>query len=484
MLMGGSNYSPNDECLQAPDEAVKQKENQLISTGKEFSLSGISLDGLSIPVRPSYGTNGKHIVLRTNYFGLLAESDRLIFRYEIKISPKIESNRRKTRRLIQLLMENYSEQFKSADVATDYGTLFITSKQLPIDGDGITLLQRYYEVEDEGPRPNATEYQVKIKPRNPVSIKQLLESISSPPGITLNGFDKSETIQALNIIITQTANKTSGIYGGGKSNIFYSWPNDNDPIFNLGQGLIALKGFYTSVRSSTSRLLVNINVANAAFYPAINLLGLMNEHTPDTSRYAQSGLETFITRLKVSHKFYGKKTVKTVKGFSHPRQDDKHNHPRLGNAYSLRFKCAEKGMEGFTTVFEYFKNSKLYVETNHSHVFSLTESAEYNLPLHHPKVPCINVGSNERPTFIPPELLTIEPGQQYNKRLSGDQTDEMLSFAVRKPAENARRIVEEGAGKMGLSETDQKLVSSLPSKETCRSKVHDRTPLGFRSYPR
>ncbi|KAI4257955.1 MAG: hypothetical protein L6R42_005372 [Xanthoria sp. 1 TBL-2021] len=260
-------------------------------------------------------------------------------------------------------MENYSEQFKSADVATDYGTLFISSKQLPVDGDGITLLQRYYEIKDEGPRPKATEYQVKIKPGNPVSIKQLLESISSPPPrIILNGFDKSETIQALNKIMTQTANKTSGIYGGGKSNIFYSWPDGNDPIFELGQGLIALKGFYTSVRSSTSPLLVNINVTNAAFHPAINLLGLMNEHTPDTSKYAQSGLETFITGLKVSHKFYRKKTVKTVKGFSHLRQDDKHDYPRFGNAQSLRFKCEEKGMEGITTVFEYFKNSTLYVE--------------------------------------------------------------------------------------------------------------------------
>lgn len=64
----------------------------------------------------------------------------------------------------------------------------------------------------------------------------------------------------------------------------------------------------------------------------------------------------------------------------------------------------------------------------------ITEFAEYNIPLNHPKVPCLNVGSNERPAFIPAELLTIEPGQQYNKRLSGDQTDEMLSFVVRKPA--------------------------------------------------
>ncbi|KAL8641325.1 MAG: hypothetical protein Q9226_008650, partial [Calogaya cf. arnoldii] len=409
-----------------PDKAVEQKESQLISTAKG---TGMSLNGLSIPARPSYGTNGKQIVLRTNYFQLLAEVKRQIFRYSIDIAPTIDSNRRKTRRLIELLLADNKEHFELAKVATDFGTIFITSKKLRIPDGGISLRQRYDETEEE--------YTVTIKPETPISIDQLLESISRPAGITLNGFEKSASIQALNIIMTQTAKDDAGIYGGGKSNIFYSWPGANDPTFRLGQGLIALKGFHTSVRSSTSRLLVNINVANAAFYPAINLFALMNEYT---SNYAQSGLESFISRLKVSHKLYKKKTVKTVKGFSHPRHDKDHDQPRFGNAHTISFNWDKEGMKSMVTVFGYFKR-------------------QYNIPINYPEVPCINVGSDQRQVFIPSELLTIEPGQQYNKKLSADQTAEMLNFAVRKPAENARRIVEEGASMMRLSDANPKLTA-------------------------
>lgn len=84
--------------------------------------------------------------------------------------------------------------------------------------------------------------------------------------------------------------------------------------------------------------------------------------------------------------------------------------------------------------------------------------AEYNIHLKQPLEPVINVGTKEKPSWIPPELLTVEPGQQYRRKLDGQQTDNMLGFAVRKPAENARRIVEQGAAMMGLSENNQNLV--------------------------
>ena len=130
-------------------------------------------------------------------------------------------------------------------------------------------------------------------------------------------------------------------------------------MFESGGGLIAVKGFYTSVRTSNARLLVNINVANAAFYSAINLNNLMTQHTSKPSAYLKSGLEQFITNLKASHTFNGKKTVKTVKGFSYPLQDDKHDQPRMGNASTIRFRWEEVGGQELTTVCDYFKYSTL-----------------------------------------------------------------------------------------------------------------------------
>lgn len=84
--------------------------------------------------------------------------------------------------------------------------------------------------------------------------------------------------------------------------------------------------------------------------------------------------------------------------------------------------------------------------------------AEYGITLTKPNDPIVNVGTKSKPSWIPPELCTVEPGQQYRRKLDEFQTKNMLEFAVRKPAENARRIVDKGAPMMKLSETNQNLV--------------------------
>lgn len=276
--------------------------------------------------------------------------------------------------------------------------------------------------------------------------------------------------------MTRTANEHPNIFGGGNRNKFYTYPTNMDNLnqagcFNLGGGLIALKGFYTSVRTSTARLLVNINVANAAFYPAIPLLGLMRLHTPNPANDAISGLEVFITRLKVSHTYIKNKgdpkainkRVKTVQGFSHPNPKYKLDYPPLGNAKTIMFPCPELQAEGKITVEKYFKLS-MFISFLRIHI--LTSATEWNRTLQHAEEPCINLGTKQNPVFVPPELLTVEPGQQYVKKLEAGQTRAMISFAVRKPAENARRIVEQGAAMMGLSDTNQKLVSTSNPCET------------------
>ena len=320
--------------------------------------------------------------------------------------------------------------------------LLFSAKQLSLENGSRTLQQRYYEPEEEGPGPKSTSHQVKIAEAGSISVTQLVEYLSSPPGVNSASFDKGEALQALNIIMTRTANNNPAVYGGGASNKFYRIP-EGVPGFDLGTGLVALKGFYTSVRTSTLRILVNVNVANGAFYPAMNLLGLMRLHTPNSANDQMSGLEGFISRLRVSHSYInGKKKIKTVQGFAHPSPQYKQDFPLFGTAHTIKFECAELQATGKISVLQYFKR-------------------KWKIELKKPDDPCVNLGNKQHPVFVPPELLEIEPGQQYNKRLDGSQTSRMLQFAVRKPAENARRIVDQGAKMMGLSLTNPNLVSTL-----------------------
>ncbi|KAI4283554.1 MAG: hypothetical protein L6R38_002084 [Xanthoria sp. 2 TBL-2021] len=468
-------FTPQNEPLQAPDPKVEERENALIRPGEEISLSGLSLDDYTLPARPSYGTQGRPIVLRTNYFNMLTKPGAQIFRYQIQVSPKIltktskdenpKSNRRKTRRLIQLVIQN-TPPLQGPGIATDFQMLLFSAKQLSLENGSRTLQQRYYEPEEEGPGPRSTNHQVKITEDGSISVQQLVDYLSSPPGVTSPNFDKGGALQALNIIMTRTANNDPTVYGGGASNKFYRLP-EGGPGFDLGNGLVALKGFYTSVRTSTLRILVNINVANGAFYPAMNLLGLMRLHTPNSANDQMSGLEGFISRLRVSHSYIqGKKKIKTVQGFAHPSLKLKQDFPPFGTAHTIKFECAELQATGKISVFQYFKR-------------------KWNIELKKPDDPCVNLGNKEHPVFVPPELLEIEPGQQYNKKLDGSQTSRMLQFAVRKPAENARRIIDQGARMMGLSMTNPNLlefgVKVAPSMLTVRARILPPVPIQYKS---
>ncbi|KXX76832.1 Protein argonaute 5 [Madurella mycetomatis] len=66
-------------------------------------------------------------------------------------------------------------------------------------------------------------------------------------------------------------------------------------------------------------------------------------------------------------------------------------------------------------------------------------------------IPVINVGTRERPTYLPPEVCIVFAGQKATSRLDRAQEQEMLRFASRKPWENATSIIRDGLETVGLS---------------------------------
>lgn len=67
-----------------------------------------------------------------------------------------------------------------------------------------------------------------------------------------------------------------------------------------------------------------------------------------------------------------------------------------------------------------------------------------------PRSPAVNVGNEEHPVYVAPELCEVLPGQIANKKLNPAQTREMIRFAVRPPGRNADLILGEGVDVMGI----------------------------------
>ncbi|KAK4696440.1 hypothetical protein P7C71_g1473, partial [Lecanoromycetidae sp. Uapishka_2] len=368
---------------------------------------------------------------------------------------------RKRRQAFAILFEDPAFQAIKPGYATDYGEYVITSRELKLDPNGLKVFKfMYRDAEDAVPSPYASRYTFTLQPVGIVPTTELLRYLASTATDPSDFTGKNDAIQALNIIVAKTPNFDPEIYQSGK-NKFFSYPSDQTKYINLGQGLIAVRGYYSSVRTSTSRILLNLNAQVSPFYPAGPLLDLINRHGNEDG----PALESFLHLLRVKTSYIRNSDgtaairVKTIIGFSHAYELDAQKNIKLkkaekskfmdskgkvyrdkkpvrgnavgdyGNALQIKFYCTELG--GEKSVAEYFKE-------------------KYNIELEWPKNWVLNCGTQDEPNWIPPELCTVVPGQAFRGKLSRLQTDQMIKVAARPPAENARRIIGAGQQVIGI----------------------------------
>ncbi len=160
-------------------------------------------------------------------------------------------------------------------------------------------------------------------------------------------------LSAFNLIVSAFANRING--GGvmvGRNRFFF--PTAADP-YDLGGGLEAWKGFYSSVRPAHKQLMVNVNgvylcssqviliksslVCTTAFYKQRNLVEAMMEFR-NASFGARPAAFVKGVRVKTLH-LDRKKTVKT-----------------LSNSTARQFRFFVDEYNAEMTVEQYFKKSK------------------------------------------------------------------------------------------------------------------------------
>jgi hypothetical protein len=250
-----------------------------------------------------------------------------------------------------------------------------------------------------------------------------------------------DLIQMLNIIMCKAPNEAASV-AKLPGNKFYPHQGllgvNNHPeadFEELAGGLVALRGYFSSVRCATGRMLLNLNVTSGAFYQTVSLMELLNKFgNPDLEQR-----EIFIRRLKVLYQREGKspvKSEKTIVGFARPVGGKKPvNVKRFGNAREVTFTYTDRNgpspKDITASVFDFFKG--------------------IGVTLTRPDLPVLNVGAANDPIYIPIEMCIVLPGQPYRKFLTGDQTQQMLRFAARVPNQNAMSIAGDGTiGGTGL----------------------------------
>jgi eukaryotic translation initiation factor 2C len=366
---------PNPEITKFEDATIKDPSNTFGSLTLEDAL----------PRRPAYCTEGKAIVVRTNFYNVtLKNSNQVLYRYQVDIEPDAGLSRKKIRRYMELFLGQ--SLFSKTAAASDYGKTVYTNSKLDLGSSDRTTFKIVLHDRYEAPFPAATpnedagrqaarkrrERTLKIQLVNSYSVSELFKYVSAS---SFSGAytAKEDVRQALNIVFARAPNFEANISSMGQNKFFpfnHTFGNHaNFESMDLGAGLLALRGYYSSVRLGPQRVLLNLNVASAAFYEPGPLHQLMNKFVgrkDKTNRRVLQDLSSFIKGLKVLTKYTTEKDasgktinvqkVKSVYGLA----------PSLGeNSQTHRFEWEKTPGKKVTTTVEQFFQQSMFV-------FSLT----------------------------------------------------------------------------------------------------------------
>ncbi|KAG8934182.1 hypothetical protein FRC02_010448 [Tulasnella sp. 418] len=403
-------FAPNVPAIldaRLEDDALQQS---LVSRFNTLQLTG------DFPYRSNWGTVGTPVKLRANHFALNYQKGQLLWDYSVKIEPAVSVKRIKKR--IFALLENSRDfqEFKSHVVHDSAGRL-ISSVKLPLPDGGIKIPVQFYDEDQDGPPANAKVYNVSVALVNELDTSSLDKHLDGDP--SWRNYDPLPIISALNIVVAHHPSRTGIMVG--RNRFFFTAPGTS---FDLGSGLEAWKGFYSSVRPSFKQLMLNVNVCTTAFYKPGNLAEAMIAFL----RGGSGKLNAFVKGVRVETVHLGYKCKKTVKrvGERSPRQE--------------YFNCDEFGGIRIS-VEQYF-------------------SRKYHIELRHPSdLPCVDVGSSpDKPTYLPAEICYITPNQPYRGKLTDEATAGMITHACKPPNINAATIMQQGLPQLGLQ-------SATPLKE-------------------
>lgn len=312
------------DYIPALDGRVTEVENAII---KSPAGQKKVPDDARMPQRPGFGTQGRKVMLWANSFPLVLKGDVQLYRYSIDILPDDERSKvptgKKAKRVVTLLLEDHFHD-KKLGLASDFKSSLISATKLELIEAGYKVLYRGdYEDEHAGGAPT---YYVRLQSTGTVFASELVNYLTSTGAGALLG-SKDEIIQGLNIVMGHTPKAAIGVSSIGSSKHFQLATVEKT---DLGAGLTALQGFFFSVRAATARVIVNVQIKNAAFYNEGPLERLMQAYLDEIGPN-KTKLSNFLRRVSVNVTHIKRKNkkghvvprVKQIAGLA--TRDDGHN---------------------------------------------------------------------------------------------------------------------------------------------------------------
>ncbi|OTA55625.1 Piwi-domain-containing protein [Hypoxylon sp. EC38] len=416
-----------------------------------------SADGM--PLRPKYGAQGTEAVLLANYVKLEAHKGKL-FRYRISFlkpeeTPKEKSKEKpkgkKLARVISLLIEDIiksNQALYTNNLVTDFSEILISCVDISGQSLNKTYLIPYSDEDEEGVREDATTYEIKLLNKEVLSIFPLDNYLQNAHS---GRYAKGDVIQALNIFLNYYSKSSKNHTMIGSSRSFGL--NDKENQKDLSLALILIKGYYSSIRLTTGRILANINVSHGVFYREQNLQTLIHNYTNGLKNRGESILQKLArtlkgVRIKPSHTIKNKdghsvgSRIRTFFDFATKSDGEKgNNRPSVQRYGAGPEEVSFYLKDHYITVAEFFKQER-------------EREVVKNLPV-------VNVGTRQKPIYLPSELCKILSGQKAKVDLDERQKNTVTKTSIRDPVDNMGDIVRHGIKTIGLSKTDNRMLENF-----------------------
>lgn len=352
--------------VEVPDVKVHHFEDRYVTEAAKVRPSPEALAR-----RPGYGTAGRSIVVRANFFPMDFRPGVKFHSYRLKTKP--ETNKKGQQKFIMQSTLRKYHLLTKVGYATDGVTEIVTTELLPTNPKPYTCSMNENGKDHSGKSNVYT---------GPWDVTLELDSSYSPEEMIACLRDhhhreelekEAPCLRVLNILMSAYAFKDAGtsIIGKGR-NKFFRMDRRKQSIDMKG-GIEAVRGYYSSVRLGAGRIMLNLNVSHSAFYRPGLMTNLVHQfadlHGQDREllhRYVK-GIKVYALHLESRENGAGEmeKPIKSILGLATPRDGRGHKseesgHPpevlRVGSsANNVRFWMEKDGKKGYISVAEYFR---------------------------------------------------------------------------------------------------------------------------------
>lgn len=321
--------------VEVSNETLKFEDNWISENKGKRAEKG------QLALRPAYGSKGKPIVVRANYFEMSLNPKVNFYSYIAKISPEPKAKRH-LREIWKKILSD--PEVVKVGAACDNATELVTLGHL---GESPVI---NIQIPENGGDPKAYTVKLNLNGNGIIDHNEILKALANPKNMSPSDHEPI-VVRALNILMAAYPGTKNDVITLGKANNnkFYWVSEDKQQSAKLDDALQCLRGYYASVRPGASSFFLNLSVNHSAFYKPGPLIDLWNALPPNYrqdrqlfSRYVRM-LRVQCDHLKDPGEKEAVPRVKTIWSLADP--DDGQNEPKPPSFKDMKGTTDQNRME-------------------------------------------------------------------------------------------------------------------------------------------